>query len=59
MSEAYPSRRMAPTDALPRIRKHEDAGRDAGRYGSSRDPYVSFAFVEDMFYSNARLVLSR
>ena len=28
---------MAPTDALPRIRKHDDAG---GRYGSSRDHYV-------------------
>lgn len=36
---------MAPTTALPRIRKHETdssnpTGADAGRYGSSRDHYV-------------------
>ncbi|KAL9124543.1 MAG: hypothetical protein Q9217_006131, partial [Psora testacea] len=43
--DSYSSRGMAPTDTLPRIRKHEDtnkaAGADPGRYGSSRDHYSS------------------
>ena len=44
--DSYSSRGMASTTALPRIRKHEtDSSHshtaDAGRYGSSRDYYVS------------------
>ncbi|KAL9103425.1 MAG: hypothetical protein Q9163_001527 [Psora crenata] len=43
--DSYSSRGMAPTDNLPRIRKHDDtnkvAGADGGRYGSSRDHYSS------------------
>ena len=51
---------MAPTDNLPRIRKHEDHSKvpsaDSGRYGSSRDHYVGHAgsptlsSVTDTFY---------
>ncbi|MDI1488300.1 MAG: hypothetical protein OHK93_007574 [Ramalina farinacea] len=47
--DSYSSRGMAPTDALPRIRKHEDTHRTAGadpRYGSSRDHYMSVEATE-------------
>lgn len=44
--DSYSSRGMASTTTLPRIRKHEPdttnpMAADAGRYGSSRDHYVS------------------
>lgn len=44
--DSYSSRGMASTSTLPRIRKHETdpnnaMATDAGRYGSSRDHYVS------------------
>ena len=40
--DGFSHRGMGPSDGLPRIRKHEDAGRESGRYGSSRDHFVSF-----------------
>ena len=54
---------MASANALPRIRKHDNdgahaAGGDAGRYGSSRDHYVSqtthAALLTDTDNSNVR-----
>ena len=44
--DSYSSRGMASATTLPRIRKHETdtnnpSTADAGRYGSSRDHYVS------------------
>lgn len=43
--DSHSSRGMASTNALPRIRKHDtDSSHptaDAGRYGSSREQYVS------------------
>ena len=44
--DSYSSRGMASTTTLPRIRKHEPdttnpMAADSGRYGSSRDHYVS------------------
>ena len=47
--DSYSSRGMASTNAIPRIRKHETdsshATADAGRYGSSRDYYVSTEYI--------------
>lgn len=46
--DSYMSRGMASTSTLPRIRKHEtdptnQMATDSGRYGPSRDHYVSSA----------------
>ena len=46
--DSYSSRGMASATTLPRIRKHETdtnnpSTADTGRYGSSRDHYVSLS----------------
>ena len=50
--DSYSSRGMASTTTLPRIRKHEPdttnpTPADTGRYGSSRDHYVSLHTLID------------
>lgn len=57
--DSYMSRGMASTSTLPRIRKHEtDPSNpmvtDAGRYGSSRDHYVSLVLSHRMCFQPDR-----
>ncbi len=62
--DSYSSRGMASANALPRIRKHETdtnnpMGADSGRYGSSRDHYVSSKISTRFQQANKFLLLSR